>query len=209
MLPLPGEPPLLMGKTEVTWDAYDVFAYGLDQRGDSTTDAIARPSRPYGAPDYGWGHQGYPAISVAAPAAAAYADWLSRKTGRRYRLPTDAEWTRAAQAGLSGITLTGGGVDSIAWHRGNSGSRSHPVGTKQPDQLGLFDLLGNAAEWVVGPDGRPRTRGGSWKDPPSELGINTSAVPASAWQERDPQFPKSRWWLSDGPFVGFRLVREP
>jgi hypothetical protein len=77
MVPVPGDPPLLIGKTEVTWDEYDVFAYRLDQptinlppadtARPGLADATARPSRPYGAPDYGWGHQGYPAISIAAP----------------------------------------------------------------------------------------------------------------------------------------------
>lgn len=215
MIAVPGDPPFLIGKTEVTWDEYDVFAYKLDQPviGPRDTamarviDATARPSRPYGAPDYGWGHQGYPAISIAAPAAAEYAVWLSAKTRKRYRLATDAEWTRAANAGLTG--LTPGLVDSLAWHAGNAGSRSHPVATRRPDKLGLYDMLGNAAEWVIGADGRPLTRGGSWADQPGTLTPAISARYSSTWQERDPQFPKSRWWLSDGPFVGFRLVREP
>ena len=217
MIAVPGDPPFLIGKTEVTWDEYDVFAYRLDQPvinpnpADTARarliDARARPSRPYGAPDYGWGHQGYPAISIAAPAAMEYASWLSARTGKRYRLATDAEWTRAANVGLLGLTPPM--VDSLAWHAGNSGSRSHPVATRRPDRLGLYDMLGNAAEWVTGPDGRPLTRGGSWADQPGTLTPATSAPYSSTWQERDPQFPKSRWWLSDGPFVGFRLVREP
>jgi formylglycine-generating enzyme required for sulfatase activity len=213
MVPVPGDPPFWIGRTEVTWDEYDVFAYRLDQpaaeRARGAPDAMARPSRPYGAPDYGWGHQGYPAISIAAPAAAAYAEWLSARTGKRYRLATDAEWSRAAHSGLSGISLTPALLDSIAWHGGNSDSRAHPVAAKRADALGLHDMLGNAAEWVTGADGRPLTRGGSWADAPAQLGPETRARPAAAWQERDPQFPKSRWWLSDGPFVGFRLVREP
>ena len=218
MVPVPGDPPLWIGRTEVTWDEYDVFAYRLDEpaarAGRDTAlarvvDATARPSRPYGAPDYGWGHQGYPAISIAAPAAAEYAAWLSAKTGKRYRLATDAEWTRAAHAGLSGLPLTPGLLDSMAWHAGNSGNRAHPVAARRPDALGLFDMLGNAAEWVTGADGRPLTRGGSWADSPGQLSPSTSARYSPSWQERDPQFPKSRWWLSDGPFVGFRLVREP
>lgn len=213
LVPVPGNPPFWIGKTEVTWDEYDVFAYRLDQPAaggaSGTPDATARPSRPYGAPDYGWGHQGYPAISIAAPAAAAYAEWLSARTGRRYRLATDAEWTRAAQAGLTSLSLTPGFLDSIAWHAGNAGGRTHPVAAKRADALGLHDLLGNAAEWVTGTGGAPMTRGGSWADAPTQLGPDTRARPAAAWQERDPQFPKSRWWLSDGPFVGFRLVREP
>jgi formylglycine-generating enzyme required for sulfatase activity len=215
MVPVPGDPPLYIGKTEVTWDEYDVFAFKLDQPPVAprdtamarVIDATARPSRPYGAPDYGWGHQGFPAISIAAPAAMEYAAWLSAKTGKRYRLATDAEWSRAANAALVGLTPLL--LDSLAWHAGNSGSRSHPVATKRADALGIHDLLGNAAEWVVGADGRPLTRGGSWADQPGMLGPATSARYSSAWQERDPQFPKSQWWLSDGPFVGFRLVREP
>ena len=216
MIAVPGDPPFYIGKTEVTWDEYDVFAFRLDQpapRGDTALarviDATARPSKPYGAPDYGWGHQGYPAISIAAPAAAEYATWLSARTGKRYRLATDAEWTRAATAGIASLALTPALLDSLAWHAGNSGNRSHPVAARRADALGLFDLLGNAAEWVTGADGRPLTRGGSWADQPGTLGPLTNARYSSTWQERDPQFPKSRWWLSDGPFVGFRLVREP
>ena len=218
MIAVPGDPPFYIGKTEVTWDEYDVFTHRLDQPAARVVtdtamarviDAVARPSKPYGAPDYGWGHQGYPAISIAAPAAAEYTAWLSAKTGKRYRLATDAEWTRAARAGLANPPLSPARLDSLAWHAGNSGYRSHPVAAKQADALGLFDMLGNAAEWVTGTDGRPLTRGGSWADQPGSLNPLTSARYSSAWQERDPQFPKSRWWLSDGPFVGFRLVREP
>jgi formylglycine-generating enzyme required for sulfatase activity len=216
MVPLPGNPPLYIGKTEVTWNEYDVFAFRLDEPvigpGDTAMarviDSRARPSRPYGAPEYGWGHQGYPAISIAAPAAMEYAAWLSAKTGKRYRLATDAEWTRAASAAFA-MPPTSAQLDSLAWHGNNSGRRAHPVAAKAPDALGLHDLLGNAAEWVTGADGRPLTRGGSWADPSATLSPATSARYSSSWQERDPQFPKSRWWLSDGPFVGFRLVREP
>jgi formylglycine-generating enzyme required for sulfatase activity len=206
MVPLPGEPALWIGRHEVTWEEYDVFAYRLDQpAGSGTTDVTARPSKPYGAPDYGWGHQGYPAISIAAPAAQAYAAWLSQKTGRKYRLPTDREWSRAAAAAFPAPVA----LDAFAWEAENSGSRAHPVGRKRADALGLFDLAGNAAEWVTGADGRPLTRGGSWNDSADRVGPEARAAYTSAWQERDPQFPKSRWWLSDGPFVGFRLVREP
>lgn len=202
--------PFWIGKTEVTWDEYDVFAYRLDEPAEERTgaDATARPSRPYGAPDYGWGHHGFPAISIAAPAAADFAAWLSTRTGRKYRLASDAEWTRAAEAGfgVGGITPTE--LDAVAWHAANAGARTHPVASRQADALGLHDMLGNAAEWVLGPDGRPLTRGGSWADSAHRVGPQTRARPTPAWNARDPQFPKSRWWLSDGPFVGFRLVRE-
>jgi formylglycine-generating enzyme required for sulfatase activity len=199
-----------IGKTEVTWDEYDVWAFKLDEaRGASgqSTDATARPSNPYGAPDRGFGHKGYPAISMTYAAAEAYCEWLSTRTGKRYRLPTDAEWTRSALAGLGADTsLAAERKDALAWHAGNSGAKAHPVAAKSPDALGTHDLLGNAAEWVTGADGRPLVRGGSWADPPGGVGPGARARQTPAWNETDPQFPKSRWWLTDGPFVGFRIV---
>jgi formylglycine-generating enzyme required for sulfatase activity len=199
----------LIGRTEVTWDMYDVFALGLDaQKGASSADAVARPSQPYGAPDYGWGHAGYPVISVAKPAAQAFAEWLSAKTGKKYRLPTEAEWAHAATLATGGKPVADR-IDGLAWHRGNANERTHPVAAKTADSFGLFDLFGNAAEWVTTEDDTSVTRGGSFRDTRDSLGPATRAVQDETWNARDPQLPKSRWWLSDGPFVGFRLVREP
>lgn len=70
-------------------------------------------------------------------------------------------------------------------------------------------MLGNVAEWVTAAGGRPVVRGGSWDEPPAHLGPDARANQTPAWNETDPQFPKSRWWLADAPFVGFRIVREP
>jgi formylglycine-generating enzyme required for sulfatase activity len=208
MVLVPGSEPLYVGRTEVTWDMYDVFALGLDAPAQTDgADAIARPSQPYGAPDYGWGHAGYPVISVTRSAAEAFCEWLSKKTGKAYRLPTDAEWGRVAAA--AGAGLAPARRDELAWHAGNSSSRTHPVATRTADALGLFDLFGNAAEWVVTPGETLVTRGGSFRDPASAVGPEARAEQDSSWNERDPQLPKSRWWLSDGPFVGFRLVRKP
>jgi formylglycine-generating enzyme required for sulfatase activity len=199
----PGVKPFHIGRTEVTWDLYDVFALGLDapRAGGGNADAVARPSRPYGAPDYGWGHAGYPAISIAREAADAFTAWLSAKTGKQYRLPTEAEWEHAA-------TLAGPPSDAVAWHRGNATSRTRPVASRAPDALGLFDLFGNAAEWVAAPDGARVTRGGSFRDPLAALGPAAREEQDDSWNERDPQLPKSQWWLSDAPFVGFRLARD-
>lgn len=211
MAPVPagdGVAPFYLGRTEVTWDMYDVFALGLDrttpdETPDGAPDAVARPSRPYGAPDYGWGHAGYPAISIAREAADAYVAWLSKTTGKAYRLPTEAEWRHAAQ-----LAAAGARVDEIAWHRGDANARTHPVASKRPDALGLFDLFGNAAEWVATADGSRVARGGSFRDPVDRVGPAARAVQDDSWNERDPQLPKSQWWLSDGPFVGFRLARS-
>lgn len=202
-----GVPPFFLGRTEVTWDVYDVFMLGLDETAPAAgVDAVARPSKPYGAPDYGWGHAGYPAISIAHEAAVAFTAWLSKKTGKQYRLPTEQEWERAALLAAAGRRVEE--LDAMAWHRGNAVSRTRAVATARPDALGLFDLFGNAAEWVNAGDGARVIRGGSFRDPLAMLGPKARDEQDDSWNERDPQLPKSRWWLSDGPFAGFRLARS-
>lgn len=211
MVPVPGGDglaPFYLGRTEVTWDMYDVFALGLDGKTpEGAPDAVARPSRPYGAPDYGWGHAGYPAISIAREAADAYVAWLSKATGKAYRLPTEAEWQHAADLAVR-VMPTSKQVGFFAWSQHNAGGRTHPVASLKPDALGLFDLFGNAAEWVETTDGSRVVRGGSFRDPLDHVWAGARAVQDDAWNERDPQLPKSQWWLSDGPFVGFRLARS-
>jgi formylglycine-generating enzyme required for sulfatase activity len=202
--------PFYMGRTEVTWDMYDVYALRLDEkRSNPAADAVARPSLPYAVPDYEWGHEGYAAISIAYGAARAFCDWLSAKTGHRYRLATEAEWEHAATLAAGNAPLTRPRIDQIAWHRDNANRRTHPVGSRQPDALGLFDLFGNAAEWVLAEGDVHVTRGGSFRDDPAALGPRARATQQDSWTLRDPQMPKSIWWLSDGPFVSFRLVRDP
>jgi formylglycine-generating enzyme required for sulfatase activity len=203
-----GVQPFYIGVTEVTWDMYDVFALELDRGAErGNADAIARPSNPYGAPDYGWGHAGFPVMSVTRAAAEAFCSWLSLKTAKAYRLPTEAEWTRAAQLAAA-PALTAARRDAIAWHHGNADGRTHAVGTKSPDALGLFDLFGNVGEWVVPADGALVLRGGSFRDARETIGVTSRAVQDSSWNETDPQLPKSKWWLSDAPFAGFRIVRS-
>lgn len=202
--------PLWFGRTEVTWELYDAFALSpmTDAERPPGADAVARPTRPYGAPDYGWGHAGYPVISVASTAARAFCEWLSARTGRTYRLPTDAEWEHAARLALADVSRLAL-LDSLAWHAGNAGGQTRPVGKRRADALGLFDLFGNAAEWVTTATSRPVLRGGSYRDALKTIGPAARAEQTDAWNERDPQLPQSRWWLSDGPFAGFRIVREP
>lgn len=199
----------LIGRTELLWEAYDAFMLSPPDTSERPySDAVSRPSRPYGAPDYGWGHHGYPTISVPREAAEAFCDWLSARTGARYRLPTEAEWRHAAALAVGARPLTRDRLDSLAWHAENSGGTTHPAATRRGDALGLFDLFGNAGEWVVTGDGRRVILGGSFRDPPDAVGPDARAPEDDSWNERDPQIPRSRWWLSDGPFAGFRILRE-
>lgn len=196
-------PPLYWGRTEVTWDMYDVYALGLDSAAPKPAgvDAIGKPSNPYGAPDYGWGHAGYPAMSVTRQAAESFTKWLSLKTGREYRLPTDAEWQHAAI-----LAWAGRSADDVAWHAGNAGMVTRAVAKRAPDALGLFDLFGNVGEWVTTAEGTLVLRGGTYRTGRDQVGPAARAEQDDTWNERDPQLPKSQWWLSDGPFAGFRVV---
>ncbi|MHC4948710.1 MAG: formylglycine-generating enzyme family protein [Planctomycetota bacterium] len=205
--------PFWIGRTEITWDAFDVFVFGLDQLDKGATDggsdpdgpdAVTRPSKPYISMDRGFGHAGYPAISMSYKGAEAFCAWLSVRTGKRYRLPTEAEWLLCCRE--SGIDPADPGPH--AWHRANARYATHPVGSKPSDALGLQDLHGNAAEWCTGADGRPVTLGGSYRDPADGIGCAARVEPTPDWNASDPQVPKSVWWLADGGFVGFRVVCE-
>ncbi|MFT5422339.1 MAG: sulfatase activating formylglycine-generating enzyme [Phycisphaerales bacterium] len=210
--------------TEVTWDLYDVFVYQLDtpEEDEIPTDAVSRPSKPYVPPDRGFGHDGYPAMGMTLKAAREYCAWLSMKTGDSYRLPTVAEWQHFALAGSAPpysfdekATPDNELVDH-AWTTENSNYTTHPVGEKQPNAFGLFDMHGNLAEWAEtgeDPDARPRPKatafGGSWRQPADEAAVDSFDKQASNWNASDPQIPKSQWWLADCSWVGFRFVREP
>lgn len=206
--------PFWMGETEVTWDSYDIFVYGLDEKrgqGGGKTDAIARPSDPYVIPGQGFGHKGYPALALTLHAARQYARWLSIKTGTEYHVPTGAQWIHACCAGLPGGSASKqSSLGEHAWHQGNADGKVHPVGSLKPNDLGLYDMRGNVAEWTYDGEGGPHiVRGGSYKSTASEVGCHARMEQTPAWQATDPQLPKSQWWLSDAPFVGFRIARVP
>ncbi|MCA9285315.1 MAG: SUMF1/EgtB/PvdO family nonheme iron enzyme [Phycisphaerales bacterium] len=204
-----------MGETEVPWDVYDVFIYRLDEADPDPSgtgaDATTRPSKPYVPPDRGFGHTGFPAMGMTHMAAERFCDWLSEKTGRRFRLPTEAEWEYACRAGSSGPYCFGddaGELDEYAWFASNAERSTHATGGKQRNRFGLADVHGNVAEWVNGRDGKPIAKGGSYKDGPDGLAVTARLKQRSSWNASDPQIPKSKWWLADCSFVGFRLVME-
>lgn len=214
--------PLWVARTETTWDAYDAFVFELEQPADvpADLDAVVRPSHPYVLADHGFGHAGFPAISISHAGASAFCDWLSALSGRRYRLPTEAEFDALCAAahadtgtgsgsGSGPVADSGAGaVAARAWTAETSDDQTHPVGTREPDALGLHDLLGNAAEWCTAADGTPVSKGGAYLDRLAAVGCDARRTPTPAWNMRDPQLPKSRWWLSDAPFAGFRVVCE-
>jgi formylglycine-generating enzyme required for sulfatase activity len=196
--------------TEVTWDLYDVYVYELDEPdGSSPADAVSRPSKPYVPPDRGFGHDGYPAIGMTRKAAEGFCEWLSLKTGLAVRLPTKPEWIYLASSGTSAPYCCG--VDDttlseFAWIESNSEHSTHPVGLKKPNGFGLFDVHGNAAEWVLTDTRKPFAMGGGFRDDAESSTTRSAQRQVSSWNQSDPQIPKSQWWLADCSWVGFRFV---
>ena len=199
--------PFWMGKCEVAWDLYGTWSTALDvglrarkghahtTRADWLPDAVSRPTPPYEDMTLGMGHDGYPAICMTQYAAKAYCKWLCAKTGRYYRLPTEAEWEYACRAGTTTAYSFGDDpkkLDDYGWSYDNSPDGYVKVGRKKPNPWGLHDMHGNVAEWVLdqyiedyyrqradgevkAPFAVPTTeyprvvRGGSWDDDPELL----------------------------------------
>ena len=236
--------PFWMGKCEVTWDEYELYGLHLDaeRRGmkkvpatdqDKIADVITWPTRPYTDMAFGMGKEGFPAVCMTQLGAKGYCKWLSAKTGRYYRLPTEAEWEYACRAGQKTAYSFGDDPDKLedyAWYYDNSDEKYHKVGQKKPNPWGLHDVHGNVCEWVldaldpdfyktcagkltVRPYNAPKTeygrcvRGGSWDD--DAEGVRSAARRPShkGWKMQDPQIPQSIWYLTDASFVGFRVVR--
>jgi formylglycine-generating enzyme required for sulfatase activity len=204
--------PFYIGKMEVTWDEFDVFLFRLDLTEDERkagVDAKSRPSKPYGAPDRGFGHAGYPALGISYYAVQEYCKWLSAKTGKKYRLPTTAEWEYACRAGENkSFPMADEDLDKIAWYWENGDDKAHAVGEKAANAWGLHDMLGNVAEWCTDADGTGWILGGSFVDKRVEISPAYRKKNSLEWNATDPQNPKSKWWLKDGPFIGFRVVCE-
>ncbi len=205
-------PPMWVSRTEVTWDLYDVYLYALDEPAGEGDGAISRPSKPYVPPDRGFGHSGFPAISMTRQAGERFCEWLTIRTGHKYRLPTSDEWEYFARAGSSGAYAFGDDASLLgqyAWFKGNTSYKTEPVARKKPNAWGLYDIHGNVAEWVMDPsEPRPIARGGAYLDDPEGLTFGAIKRQDFSWNASDPQIPKSTWWLSDCGFVGIRLVCE-
>jgi hypothetical protein len=155
----------------------------------------------YSPPDEGWGRGRRPVINVSWNDAQTYVQWLSQRTGRRYRLLTEAEWEIAARAGTTTEYSWGGDYPVCDENAPNGANffdcvdnRTRPVGSFRPNGFGLYDVHGNVWEWFQ--DGRSWSRalrGGSWGNVPQVL--------SSAF--RFTINPTVRY-----NYVGFRLARD-
>jgi formylglycine-generating enzyme required for sulfatase activity len=152
-----------------------------------------------------------PATSMSWSEADEFCRKLSEKEKSAYRLPTEAEWEYACRAGADGVPPSAAERDATAWFAANSEEALQPAGRKQPNGWGLFDMLGNVAEWTAdayGPypgveDDRDPTgpatggarvvRGGSWRSFPPAVRCAARASAGAAYQL---------------PHVGLRVVQE-
>ncbi len=230
-----------MAKCETTWDAYDLFwkEEALPEAGKPPApqfpaDAVTRPTPPYADETFGHAREGHPCLGITHHAAMMYCQWLSKKTGKKYRLPTEAEWEYGCRAGSKSAYSFGddpAAIGDYAWFKETSSDTTHPIGTKKPNAWGLYDMHGNVAEWCLdhysdkdyanapaGTLNRPVrvptdvkfshvVRGGSWVDTAAACRSAARRGSDKTWFRQDPQRPQSIWWMTDADFVGFRIVR--
>jgi formylglycine-generating enzyme required for sulfatase activity/mono/diheme cytochrome c family protein len=154
--------PFWMGRTEVTWNEYELFMYPDQEKAltfdtnnpylDKASDAVSRPTKPYVEMSFGMGRGEYPAISMTQHAANKFCQWLSAKTGHYYRLPTEAEWEYACRAGTTTTYSFGDDpalLKDYAWFGKNSDFKYQKTGRKKPNPWGLYDMHGNVLEWCL------------------------------------------------------------
>jgi formylglycine-generating enzyme required for sulfatase activity len=190
-----------MSKYEITVDEYRNFC--------------SATGRNFGEEE-SWSKANHPAIYVSWNIATEYCKWLSSETNKKYRLPTEAEWEYAAAGGKKskGYKYSGNeNIDQVAWYQGSiPEDGTQPVGSLDPNELGIYDMSGNVWEWCLdtyksdyysvsekeNPKGAKTgnwkiVRGGSWADKASYARITyrQSNLPGNA-----------------GFNDGFRIVRE-
>jgi formylglycine-generating enzyme required for sulfatase activity len=220
---------------------YDALKAYLSEPADEL-DAVTIPTPLYdSSATYESGEDpGQPAVTMKQYAAKQYTKWLSLLGGVEYRLPTEAEWEYACRAGSTTPYSYGDDPETLgdyAWYEANSDGKTHEVGQKKPNAWGLFDMHGNAMEWVLDAyaesgydhldagskhsamaavrwptEAYPRVlRGGHWDSAAEECRsaarVGTDDMGMS---DSDPNVPRSPWWFTDYPAgaVGFRIVRQ-
>lgn len=245
--------PMWVCKTEVRWIEYKQFMgmykvfksfVSRDMRevnDDNKVDAVTTPTELYEPSftfEYGEDEQ-QPAVTMTQFAAKQYTKWLSKMIDLQYRIPTEAEWEWAARAGTQTAYFWGDSpedIDQYAWYVSNSPDGPSKVGLKKPNPFGLYDMLGNVAEWTV--DAHPEggyqqfagkkvnateaiksveegglrvARGGSWEMEPDQCRCAARLFSEDEdWKEEDPNIPLSPWWFTNDPSrgVGMRIVRS-
>lgn len=214
-----------MGEHEVTVGEFNKFVNDTDYRTEAekgmgcqhwTGNGWKKEIKSWRNPGFSQNDR-QPAVCISWNDAVAFTEWLSGRTGKNYRLPTEAEWEYAARSGGKQEKWAGVNsesmLDQYAWYNRNSERESHPVKQKMPNGLGLYDMTGNVWEWCgdwydknyykksprdnpEGPDkGIMRVlRGGSWEHGPWAVRISNRVWNAPFYQH---------------DIYGFRLSMSP
>jgi len=229
-----------MGKFEVSWDEYLAFFKETSSQGKTAdaylnvaqdVDAISGPTPPWGAPDQGWGKGSMPAITMTHHAAEVYCQWLTKKTGKKYRLPTEAEWEYAARGGTDGPYYFEGdpakfskkgflkgifGVDtatiaSNVIYQENSPGRTLQPGLTRKNPFGLVNMLGNVAEFCgdwYAPDTYQKYSGSLVTDPRGPESGKEHVVRGGSYKDGAERvrcaardFTKTKTWLNTDPQI--------
>lgn len=173
--------PFFMAEVEVTWDLYWAFYSHTMSEGrtlpetvyannsNPEVDAISGPTPPFGSPEQGWGGSNRPAITMTHYAAETFCQWLSKKTGKKYRLPTEAEWEYAARGGTETPYFFSGdpkdfsdrgfwrkffeaktdSIRSFVIYEKNSNNRTQTAASVKANPFGLKNMLGNVMEYCA------------------------------------------------------------
>ncbi len=190
-----------IGQYPVTFEDYDWFCEATRGR---------KPSDLRGAePPLG------PVIDVSWEDATAYCEWLSKQTGVRYRLPTEAEWEYACRAGSAARYCFGEDeqqLEEYAWYSKNAGGKTHSVGEKRANAWRLHDLHGNILEWVQDWHANDYYRRSPRENPTGPESGSSRVVRGGSWYV-DAELCRSAYrdWLVPGRRnrgLGFRLARD-
>ena len=173
--------PFFMAEVETTWEEYWAFYGNTMSEGrtppeqiyannsNPNVDAISGPTPPYGRPDQNWGFGNRPAITMTHYAAETFCQWLSKKTGKKYRLPTEAEWEYAARGGTETPYFFDGKPNKFSnkglWRKisspetepisqyiiyeNNGKGKTHLPEEVKPNPFGLKNMLGNVMEYCA------------------------------------------------------------
>ncbi len=198
---------------QVTISDFQIGKYEVTQK--QWREIMGTPTS-FNNPSYNKGCDDFPVERVSWNDVQGFIKKLNQKTGKKYRLPTEAEWEYAARGGaLTTATKYAGSnnIDEVAWYRGNSGKKAHSVGLKKPSELSVYDMSGNVCEWCsdrygsyssgsqtnpkgasASSDSRRIFRGGSWG-----LGAGECRVSARTFFKPDSRYGG----------LGFRLACSP
>jgi formylglycine-generating enzyme required for sulfatase activity len=215
--------PFYLGIYEVTVGQFKAFVTAKGYRTEAETGGGAFRRFSDGSwkhdPQANWRNPGFeqtddhPVVCVSWNDAQAFCAWLSAKEGRRYRLPTEAQWEYACRAGSRSAFAYGDDdkdLGQYGWYPANSDKKAHRVGEKQPNAWGLYDMHGNVWEWTADWYAADYYKQSPKEDPPGPSAGASRVFRGGSFHD-DPRCARSAFRLAHAPSVrhgsvGFRVL---